>query len=118
LRGNSSVFNFHKNELENVNFCPNLLGQQLFVLFLGEFKKPKSPFEINGPLAFPELKNQDLQSDSVESVQFYRKKPNLKPPREENCVPSEASLWPPCLPDVALGVTGAMAALEVMSAIS
>ena len=41
----------------------------------------------------------------------------LKPPREEYCVPSEA-VMPPCLSDVALGVTGAMAVLEVMSAIS
>ena len=30
-----------KNELENVNFCPSLLG---------ELKNPKSPFEINWPL--------------------------------------------------------------------
>ena len=36
-----------KNELENVNFCPSLLGQKFFVRFLGELKKPKSPFEIN-----------------------------------------------------------------------
>jgi hypothetical protein len=36
-----------KNELENVNFCPCLLGQNFFVRFLGELKKPKSPFEIN-----------------------------------------------------------------------
>ena len=40
-----------KNELENVNFCPNLLGQKFFVPFLGELKKPKSHFEINRPLA-------------------------------------------------------------------
>ena len=33
-----------KNELESVNFCPSLLGQQFFVGFLGELKKPKSPF--------------------------------------------------------------------------
>ena len=39
-----------KNELENVNFCPSLLGQKFFVRFLGELKKPKSPFEINWPL--------------------------------------------------------------------
>jgi hypothetical protein len=36
-----------KNELENVNFCPSLLGQKFFVGFLEEMKKPKSPFEIN-----------------------------------------------------------------------
>ena len=39
-----------KNELENLNFCPSLLGQKIFVRFLGELKKPKSPFEINWPL--------------------------------------------------------------------
>ena len=30
----SSIFS--KNELENVNFCPSLLGQKFFVRFLGE----------------------------------------------------------------------------------
>ena len=39
-----------KNKLENVNFCPSLLGQKFFVRFLGELKKPRSPFEINWPL--------------------------------------------------------------------
>ena len=34
-----------KNELENVNFCPCLLGQKFFIHFLGELKKPKKPFE-------------------------------------------------------------------------
>ena len=33
-----------KNELENVNFCPSLLGQKFFIRFLGELKKPKKPF--------------------------------------------------------------------------
>ena len=28
-----------KNEHENSNFCPSLLGQQIFVRFLGELKK-------------------------------------------------------------------------------
>ena len=46
-KGNFSVFNSPKNELENVNFCLSLLGQKFFVRFLGELKKPKSPFEIN-----------------------------------------------------------------------
>jgi hypothetical protein len=32
-----------KNELENVNFFPSLLGQKFFVRFLGELKKPKKP---------------------------------------------------------------------------
>ena len=41
-----------RNELENVNFCHGLLGQKFFVRFLGELKKPKSPFEINWPLQF------------------------------------------------------------------
>ena len=40
-----------KNELENVNRCPNLLGQKFFVLFLGKLEKTKRPFEINWPLA-------------------------------------------------------------------
>ena len=31
-------------------FCPSLLGQKLFVCFLGELKKPKCPFKINWPL--------------------------------------------------------------------
>ena len=34
-----------KNELENQNFCPSLLGQKFFVCFLEELKK-KSSFEI------------------------------------------------------------------------
>ena len=29
-----------KNELENVNFCPGLLGQKFLFCFLGELKKP------------------------------------------------------------------------------
>ena len=39
-----------KNELENVNFCPSLLGQTFFVRFWENWKKTKSPFEINWPL--------------------------------------------------------------------
>ena len=31
-----------KDELENSNFCPRLLGQQFFVRFLGELKKRMS----------------------------------------------------------------------------
>ena len=42
--------NLPKYELENVNFCPSLLGQKFFVRFLGELKKTKSRFEINWPL--------------------------------------------------------------------
>ena len=42
-----SVLNSPKNELEIVNVCPILLGQKFFVPFLGELKKPKSPFEVN-----------------------------------------------------------------------
>jgi hypothetical protein len=47
-KGNFSVFNPPK-KLENVNFCPSLLGQKFIVRFWGELKKPKSPFkfEIN-----------------------------------------------------------------------
>ena len=45
------VFNSSKkNELENHNFCPSLLGQKFFVRFLEELKKPKRHFEINRPL--------------------------------------------------------------------
>ena len=40
-----------KNELEKFNFCPSLLGQNFFVIFLEEWKnKSKSPFEINWSL--------------------------------------------------------------------
>ena len=39
-----------KNELENFNFCPSLLGQKFLVHFLGELKKTKCHFEINWPL--------------------------------------------------------------------
>ena len=30
-----------KNEFENLNFCPSLLGQKFFVCFLEELKKLK-----------------------------------------------------------------------------
>ena len=46
-KGDFSVFNSPKNELENVDFRPSLLGQKFFIRFLGELKKLKSPFEIN-----------------------------------------------------------------------
>jgi hypothetical protein len=36
-----------KNELENNNCYPSLLGQKFFVRILEELKKPKSPFKIN-----------------------------------------------------------------------
>ena len=42
--------NSPKNELENSNFCPSLLGQKFFVWFLRELKTTKCPFKINGPL--------------------------------------------------------------------
>ena len=45
--------NLPKNELENVHFCRSLLGQKYLIRILGELKKPKSPFEINWPLAWP-----------------------------------------------------------------
>jgi hypothetical protein len=42
------VFNSSKkNELENFNFCPSLMGQKFFVRFLEEMKTPKRLFEIN-----------------------------------------------------------------------
>ena len=31
-----------KNELENVNFCPSLLGQKFFISFCGELKNQKA----------------------------------------------------------------------------
>ena len=37
LKGTSSIL--PKNELENVNFCPQLLGQIFFVCLMGELKK-------------------------------------------------------------------------------
>ena len=46
-KGNFGVLNFPKNELENFNFCPSLLGQNFFVRFLEELKKPNRPFEKN-----------------------------------------------------------------------
>ena len=39
-----------KNELENSNFCPSLLGQKFFVRFLEELKNPERHFEINRSL--------------------------------------------------------------------
>ena len=35
-----------KIELENLNFCPSLLGQKFLVRFLEELETPRSPFEI------------------------------------------------------------------------
>ena len=35
-----------KNELENVNFCPSLLGKKFFVRFLGELKKQKALLKL------------------------------------------------------------------------
>ena len=49
-----------KNELKDVNFCPSLLGQKFFVRFLGDLKKPKSPFEINLTLQFTYNKSEEL----------------------------------------------------------
>ena len=41
-----------KNELENYNVCPSLLGQKFFVHFLEELKKTKIHFDINRPLVY------------------------------------------------------------------
>ena len=50
-KGIFGVFNSSKKkEPKNFNFCPRLLRQKIFLLFLEELKKPKSPFEINWPL--------------------------------------------------------------------
>ena len=35
-----------KTDFENFGFCPSLLGQKIFVHYLGEFEKTKTPFEI------------------------------------------------------------------------
>ena len=35
-----------KNELENVDFCPSLLGQKFFGWFLGELKKQKALLKL------------------------------------------------------------------------
>ena len=45
----NEIFSFFiapKNQLENVNFCPSLLGQKFFIHFLGELKRPKSPSKL------------------------------------------------------------------------
>ena len=34
-----------KNEPENVNFCPNLMGHKFFVCFLREIEKNKKPLQ-------------------------------------------------------------------------
>jgi hypothetical protein len=34
-----------KNELENVNFCPSLLGQNFFVRFFGRIEKNKKTLQ-------------------------------------------------------------------------
>ena len=47
-KGNIVVFNSSKNELENFNFCPGLLGQKFLIGFFKNWKK--SPLEINWPL--------------------------------------------------------------------
>ena len=68
-----------KKELKNVNFCPSLLGQECFVRFLGEVKKPKSPFEINWPLA------------DIMQTHFFQ---NLRPKIENKCLHRPpVSLW-------------------------
>ena len=38
---------FPKNELENFNFCPRLLGQKVFFRFLEELKKQKVPSKLS-----------------------------------------------------------------------
>ena len=45
----NEIFSFFiapKNQLENVNFCPSLLGQKFFIHFLGELKRPKSTSKL------------------------------------------------------------------------
>ena len=43
-KGHFGVFNSSKNELENFDFCPSLLGQKFFVHFLEELKTPRKLF--------------------------------------------------------------------------
>ena len=38
------VFISSKNEFENHNFCPSLLGQKFFCLFFGRIEKTKKTF--------------------------------------------------------------------------
>ena len=35
-----------KNNFENINFCPSLLGQKSFVCFAGELKKPEALLKL------------------------------------------------------------------------
>ena len=46
-KGHFGLFNSSKNEPNNFNFCPSLLGQKFFVRFLEELKIPKRHFKIN-----------------------------------------------------------------------
>ena len=45
-----SVFDSPKKRTWISKFCPSLLGQTTFVLFLAESKTPRSLYEINWPL--------------------------------------------------------------------
>ena len=42
-KGNFIVHNSPKNELENVNFCPSLLGAETFRSFFGIIEKTEMP---------------------------------------------------------------------------
>ena len=44
------VLNFSKPKRNVCKILPQLLGQNIFVRFVGELRFPKSPFEINRPL--------------------------------------------------------------------
>ena len=57
-----------KNELENSNFCPSLLGQNFFVSFLGEWKKDKMSF--CNLLTFSENNNKQKNKTSWLVIKF------------------------------------------------
>ena len=56
-----------KNELENVNFCPSLLGQKFFVCFLGEQKV----FGINWPLVYAKKITLNVAELGVFLLEFF-----------------------------------------------
>ena len=87
-----------KNELENSNFCPSLLGQKFFVCFLGELKKTKCPFEIKWPLVFIarwewKLSNLKIRlQDSAGPVKTCYGKNDWWKLHHISCVPNEKCL--------------------------
>ena len=72
-----------KNELENSNVWPSLLGQKFLVCFLEELKKTKSPVEINWPLVLslasdpylPSLVVSSIKNNHTDEIENYTLKP-------------------------------------------